>query len=274
MTPEWFAKALRDFHPLRVQYWALSDKNPWLWRCRTSPRSWRRTASRARANAWLPAEQLVSNAAVAALDLYRDLRDATAEALFFEVYGNMLSLQMADEREEIRRARAIRSALDPRGARGARHVEEGSAGRGPRAHRAADRKAGSGRRKLSPMQRTRELVARRALIATSRRTSAAGCCRRRRSSSSSSRSARSARCRSSCARRRTVATRTRCSTGWSTTSARRAAARARRRAARAAAAARRGRETRTAEGRFHSPAAGPAPAQEAHSARRRNGKAP
>src|SRR4051812_16768457 len=30
-SPEWFAKALRDFHPLRVQYWAISDKNPWLW---------------------------------------------------------------------------------------------------------------------------------------------------------------------------------------------------------------------------------------------------
>ena len=30
-APEWFAKALRDFHPLRVQYWALSDKNPWMW---------------------------------------------------------------------------------------------------------------------------------------------------------------------------------------------------------------------------------------------------
>src|SRR4030095_5063232 len=30
-TPEWFAKALRDFHPLRVQYWAISDKNPMLW---------------------------------------------------------------------------------------------------------------------------------------------------------------------------------------------------------------------------------------------------
>jgi hypothetical protein len=30
-TPEWFAKAMRDFHPLRMQYWAISDKNPMLW---------------------------------------------------------------------------------------------------------------------------------------------------------------------------------------------------------------------------------------------------
>ena len=30
-TPEWFAKALRDLHPLRVQHWAFSDKNPLLW---------------------------------------------------------------------------------------------------------------------------------------------------------------------------------------------------------------------------------------------------
>ena len=31
MSPEWLAKARRHMHPLRVQYWAFSDKNPFLW---------------------------------------------------------------------------------------------------------------------------------------------------------------------------------------------------------------------------------------------------
>ena len=31
MSPEWLAKARRNMHPLRVQYWAFSDKNPLLW---------------------------------------------------------------------------------------------------------------------------------------------------------------------------------------------------------------------------------------------------
>jgi pimeloyl-ACP methyl ester carboxylesterase len=29
-TPTWLAKLMRDWHPLRVQRWALSDHNPWL----------------------------------------------------------------------------------------------------------------------------------------------------------------------------------------------------------------------------------------------------
>ncbi len=46
----------------------------------------------------------------AALDLYRDLRDATAEAAFFQVYGNLLSLNVADQQRVIRRA----TRFDPR----------------------------------------------------------------------------------------------------------------------------------------------------------------
>ena len=55
------------------------------------------------------------------------LRDAASEAAFFEVYGNMLSLHMADEREEIRRSRKF----DPRSLPAVREVldtiDEGSA---------------------------------------------------------------------------------------------------------------------------------------------------
>ena len=78
----------------------------------------------------------------AALDLYRDLRDATSEAAFFEVYGNMMSLQMADEREAMRQQAQVRPALDPGGARSARHARGRQRGRRPRAHRDADQQGG------------------------------------------------------------------------------------------------------------------------------------
>ena len=86
------------------------------------------TASRDRAdNDGVKFEKLASEFVSASLDLYRELRDAASEAAFFEVYGNMLSLHMADEREEIRR----KGKFDPRSLPAVREVldtiEEGSA---------------------------------------------------------------------------------------------------------------------------------------------------
>ena len=158
-SPEWFAKALRDFHPLRVQYWALSDKNPWLWPLgyvAAATRAHRRP--RAEDNDNVKLEKLGSECLCAALDLYRDLRDAQSEAAFFEVYGNMMSLQMADEREAIRR----KGRFDPRSIPAVREVldtlEEGSAVEGLARIAMLISKAGSGRRRLSQMQTTRELL--------------------------------------------------------------------------------------------------------------------
>ncbi len=159
LTPEWFAKALRDFHPLRMQYWALSDKNPMLWPLAplaAAARGQRR--ARARDNDNVRAEKLASEHVSARLDLYRDLRDATSEAAFFELYGNMMSLQMADEREAIRR----KGRFDPRSIPAVREVldtlEEGSAVEGLARIAMLISKAGSGRRRLSQMQKTRELL--------------------------------------------------------------------------------------------------------------------
>ena len=94
----------------------------------------------------------------ASLDLYRDLRDAASEAAFFEVYGNMLSLQMAEEREEIRR----KGKFDPRSIPAVREVldtlEEGSAVEGLARIAMLISKAGSGHRRLSQMQKTREIL--------------------------------------------------------------------------------------------------------------------
>ena len=54
----------------------------------------------------------------ASLDLYRDLRDATCEAAFFQIYGNLMSLQMADQRAAIKR----QTRFDPRALPAVRQV--------------------------------------------------------------------------------------------------------------------------------------------------------
>ena len=159
LTPEWFAKALRDFHPLRVQYWAISDKNPLLWplpHLATMAKAGRRP--RSPDNDHVRAESLLSDLIAAQLDLYRDLRDAASEAAFFHVYGNLLSLQMADEREEMRR----KGKFDPRTIPAVREVldtlDEGSAVEGLARIAMLIGKAGSGHRRLSQMRTTREIL--------------------------------------------------------------------------------------------------------------------
>ncbi len=158
-TPDWLAKASRDFHPLRMQYWALSDKNPFLWalpHLAGAARAQRRP--RADDNDFTALETFVSACTAANLDLYRDLRDAANEAAFFEVYGNLMSLQMADEDVALRRNRKF----DPRSIPAVREVldtiEEGSAVEGLARIAMLLSKAGSGKRSLSQMQKTRELL--------------------------------------------------------------------------------------------------------------------
>ena len=159
MTPEWLAKAMRDLHPLRVQYWAISDKNPLLWPLpflAAGAKSNR--APRATDNDFVKLEKSGSAMLSALLDLYRDLRDAKSEAAFFQVYGNMLSLQMAEEREEMRR----KGKFDPRSIAAVREVldtiEEGSAIEGLARIAMLIGKAGRGHHRLSQMQRTREIL--------------------------------------------------------------------------------------------------------------------
>ena len=69
-------------------------------------------------NALVPLERCSSEAITASLDLYRDLRDASREALFFHVYGNLLSLHIADQRAAIRR----NTRFDPRALPAVRQV--------------------------------------------------------------------------------------------------------------------------------------------------------
>ncbi len=159
LTPEWFAKAARDFHPLRVRHWAISDKNPWLWPLPyLADVATRQRVHRGEDNDGVKLERLYAELMSASLDLYRDLRDAASEAAFFEVYGNMLSLHMADEREEIRR----KTRFDPRALPAVRQVlDEMDKGGLPEAVVRTGMliaKAGGGKRNLAQMARTRSLL--------------------------------------------------------------------------------------------------------------------
>ena len=160
MSPEWLANLRRNLHPMRVQYWAFSDKNPFL-----APLPYLAEAvanhrqRRSPDNDAVKAEKFLSASVNASLDRYRDLRDAAAEAAFFQVYGNLLSLHMADERAEIRRSKG---KFDPRSLPAVREVldtiEEGSAIEGLARIAMLITKAGPGQRRLSQMQRTREIL--------------------------------------------------------------------------------------------------------------------
>jgi hypothetical protein len=80
----------RTFHPLRVQHWSLSDLNPWLWWVEAASDAAK--AHRQKTEPTHPlrkVEAAVSELIGGALDLQKDVRDASIEALFFQLYGNM-----------------------------------------------------------------------------------------------------------------------------------------------------------------------------------------
>jgi len=82
--------------------WLRPESNPWLrWLESLAPDA-RGGAERPDAMADEPArrlERMASEATSAALDYYRDVRDAISEAMFFLTYGNLFSLYFADTRE-------------------------------------------------------------------------------------------------------------------------------------------------------------------------------
>ena len=100
MSNEVTAKLSRQFHSLRFQRWAFSDLNPWLaW---LGPAAQAVKAQRQAAAADNPSkeiEKMVSEGISASLDYYREIRDATSEAAFFQMYGNVFSLYLADKHE-------------------------------------------------------------------------------------------------------------------------------------------------------------------------------
>jgi hypothetical protein len=100
------AEMLRLLHPLRVQRWAVSDLNPWLWWLGPAAGVVKRERETVGPDDALRREEQALTSLVSAwLDYFRDVRDALSEALFFQVYGNLFSLYLAD-RQEAAEARA------------------------------------------------------------------------------------------------------------------------------------------------------------------------
>lgn len=150
------ATLARTFHPLRVQRWAISDLNPWLAPLQGLAEFAK--ASRVARNAGSPSlatERLLASNIVASWDLYRQLRDAMVENLFFNVYGTL----SAGAPREQERAPAPRRAERPQAIREAlAHIEEG--GFTDAAVRAAllAARRGHRQRRLSTLKRVRDLV--------------------------------------------------------------------------------------------------------------------
>jgi pimeloyl-ACP methyl ester carboxylesterase len=110
---EFTANVRRQFHPLRAQRWALSDLNPWLaWLGPAAQIVKEHRQAVDGDNAVRKLEKATTATISAGLEYYRALRDAGSEAAFFQTYGNVFSLYIADKRaaEEA----ATEQILEPR----------------------------------------------------------------------------------------------------------------------------------------------------------------
>ncbi|GLK58565.1 MULTISPECIES: DUF3141 domain-containing protein [Azotobacter] len=95
MASERSAELMRQLHPLRLQRWAFSARNPWLWwlaPAAAAVRKQRQAPVASRDDLPHHGERLASELISASLDHYRALRDAAGEALFFQTYGSLFSL--------------------------------------------------------------------------------------------------------------------------------------------------------------------------------------
>jgi pimeloyl-ACP methyl ester carboxylesterase len=109
-SSEMSGKLQRAFHPLRFERWALSDLNPAMWWLKPATEMVRQQRKALDAGHPLRRrEELMAELTSAGLDYYRAVRDAGQEARFFQVYGNLFSLYMADRPEM-----QAHAAQDPR----------------------------------------------------------------------------------------------------------------------------------------------------------------
>ena len=152
------AAVRRAMHPQRAQRWAVSDLNPFLWplkgmadmvRANRTPRD--NDGPMAAMEHWTAAMTSAS------LDLYRDLRDATAENTFFRTYGPA-SIGMAAQDKDTVAAESVDARNAPLVKEALSHIEDGDPTQAIVRTALLLMKAGTGRRRLSAMKRARELV--------------------------------------------------------------------------------------------------------------------
>jgi pimeloyl-ACP methyl ester carboxylesterase len=155
VTPE-LGKIMRLFHPLRMQRWLVSDLNPWLAPLKGLADVVRASrVPRDEGGPSVAAERMGAAAMNANLDLYRQLRDAAVENMFFNIYAApsftaFHEEELASEVTQTKDTRTVRQALS-------RIDRGGFTEAAVRAGLLAAR-LGEHRRELSTMKRIRELV--------------------------------------------------------------------------------------------------------------------
>ena len=88
---EGFAKWMRQFHPLRLQYEMFSHANPFMRPLLSSVEDVRENRQPVpKDNAFWQAQERVADWIETSLDAYRDVRDHTSEAWFHAIYGSPL----------------------------------------------------------------------------------------------------------------------------------------------------------------------------------------
>ncbi|HEY1290378.1 MAG TPA: TerB family tellurite resistance protein [Burkholderiales bacterium] len=87
MSNEAAARVARDLNPARMERWAFSDLNPWMWWVKSAAQWVRENRQPVSAdNPFAQAEKTVSGQIEEALDRYRDVRDDLLERMFKGIY--------------------------------------------------------------------------------------------------------------------------------------------------------------------------------------------
>ncbi len=112
MVNETTAQMGRTFHPNRSQRWAFSDFNPVMWPVAAMAQNVKTNRKTVEpGNPWRKLEAIGSEMITASWNLFRDLRDAASESLFFQIYGSMLALGASGV---VKPAPAVEGKPDPR----------------------------------------------------------------------------------------------------------------------------------------------------------------
>jgi len=88
LTPQ-MAEAMRNLHPLRLQYHALSSKNPWMFLVKSAAEAIdgnRKPVSGE--NPFLAIQERMGKQIVQMLNSWRDAQEALSEAVFLTIYGS------------------------------------------------------------------------------------------------------------------------------------------------------------------------------------------
>jgi len=112
LVNETTAQMGRTFHPNRAQRWAFSDFNPVMWPVAAMAESVKASRKPVEpGNPWSKLEAIGSEMITASWNLFRDMRDAASESLFFQIYGSMLALGASGD---VKPAPTAEAKPDPR----------------------------------------------------------------------------------------------------------------------------------------------------------------